>query len=83
MRLNRDNYLNIKFDAQKGLKFKWNFKDVTGGEKFFRHIFVLLNIKSEEIISFLEAMYKKMKLGDIFCCIYVRDDGEVIIGSSI
>jgi hypothetical protein len=47
------NFLAVSYEKNRGLKLRWDFKDFTTREKYFRHIFVLSCEISGETLSIL------------------------------
>ena len=73
MTTDRENYLQVTFDRVRGLKLSWNFKDLSGKEKYFRHLLVLCSPEENESKSLLENFYRRMKQGDLLTCTYLHN----------
>lgn len=78
MQQEKENYLQISYHNQKGLLFKWNFKDLFQQTPYFHHLFVIRHTDKKFLFEFLSNYYKKMKSGDLFSVIYYYEARRVI-----
>ena len=66
----RENYLSVSYEINKGLNFKWNFKDLFQYTNYFHHLMVIRSHNPDDVQEFLTAYYKKLKSGDLLSVIY-------------
>jgi hypothetical protein len=78
--MEKDNYLQIKYDLQKGLVFKWNFKDLLKLDNYYHHLLIILSNDYDQAISFVQQYFKKIKCGDFLSIVY-RDEKKGITKS--
>ena len=70
MQFDKENYLSVTYEANKGFHLKWNFKDLFQYTNYFHHFFVITDPNPDHILTFLTAYYKKMKSGDLMTVLY-------------
>lgn len=60
----------MTYEFQKGLLFKWNFRDLFQYTTYFHHIFVIRSHNPQQLTTFLNSYYRKMKSGDLISAYY-------------